>query len=394
MAKKKKTSGTNKRKSKFLDRRHAAVEQRKQSKTSQSYSELLEPGDDIDISTSTQNDLIPGNDSTELIKFSFEKNTKFSGEIIKDVEKGYGLKRLQRLGTKKNLDRFYGEAKEQVIKLCNGIAALTVHNDLFTTILHIKMGHTLNEIEKSFGKKGKYVLWIKESFEGRHIRYFQEAKQLANMGPFAWNYAAMGKKRLLMLEALRKDHGLQSCEDLFKDHPFPAKVIESMEKQHPYKDLTEDYDGVLMKSHADALGTYRRLQDTGVSVASFTQATLIASFNKKAIGVKSASTIKSWLDILPEKERKKAFSAMVMDKTTTPPRDSPPRAPVQESLNKILGDFVEFCNKGDLENVDWLKSQKEILHTDTILEAHRLIDLLLAKMEIAPPNKGIPYPSK
>ena len=79
-----------------------------------------------------------------------------------------------------------------------------------------------------------------------------------------------------------------------------------------------------------------------------------------------------------------------MDKTTTPPRDSPPRAPVKESLNKILDYLVEFCTNDDLENEDWVKAQKEILHAETILEAHRLITLLLTKMEIALPNEGNP----
>ena len=386
MAKKNKTSRTNKRKSKFLDRRHAVVEHRKQTKTRPFDLEVMEPGEELEDTNSPQTNWVPGSDSTELIKFSIDYNSKFSHEIIKDTEKGYDLKRLQRLGAKKNPERYYKEGKEQIIKLCNGIAALTVHNDLFTTVFHIKMGHTLNEIEKSFKKKSKYIEWINDSFNARHTRYFQEAKQLANMGSFAWTYAAMGKKRLLMLEALRKNYELQSCEDLFKDHPFPAKVIGNASPQQKYKDLTEDYDGALMKSHADAFITYRRLADAGVSFVSENQASLIASFNKKAISVKNASSIKSWLDDLPEKDRKKAFSTLVMDKTTTPPRDSPPRAPVQESLNKILGDFVEFCKKGDLEDKDWLKSQREILHTDTILEAHRLIDLLLAKMEIASPK--------
>lgn len=389
MAKKNKTSGTNKRKEKFMERRRTAVEKRKQERGRPLDAEVLDPDGAVDASPA-RNEWIPSSDSTALIKFSVDYNSKFSHEIIKDVEKGNDLKRLQRLGAKKNLERYYKEGKEQVIKLCDGIAALTVHNDLFTTIFHIKLGRTLNNIEESIGKKSKYVEWIKDNFKERHTRYFQEAKQLANMGSFAWNYAAMGKKRLLMLEALRKEHELQSCEDLFKDHPFPAKAIGSASPQQQYKDLTEDYDGALMKSHADAFITYRRLADAGVSFVTENQATLIASFNKKAISVKNATAIKSWLDTLPEKDRKKAFSALVMDKTTTPPRDSMPRAPVKESLNKILDYLVEFCTNDDLENEDWIKSQKEILHTETILEAHRLITLLLTKMEIALPNEGNP----
>lgn len=296
MAKKNKTSSTNKRQKKFMERRHTAVEKRKKERNRPLDVEVLDPDGAVDASPA-QNEWIPSSDSTALIKFSVDYNSKFSHEIIRDVEKGNDLKRLQRLGAKGNRERYYKEAKEQVIKLCNGIAALTVHNDLFTTVFHIKMGRTLNEIEKSFEKKSKYVEWIKDNFNVRHTRYFQEAKQLANIGPFAWNYAAMGKKRLLMLEALRKDHELESCEDLFKDHPFPAKAIGNEPPQQKYKDLTEDYDGALMKSHADARIIYHRLADAGVSFVSENQASLIASFNKKAISVKNASSIKSWLDV-------------------------------------------------------------------------------------------------
>ena len=197
-------------------------------------------------------------DSTSVIEFKFVDNTKYSQEIIEGARAAYNPDKLESLKTQQDLTAFYQEGKSQILAQWHADQALNVHTDMFRVVFQINVGEILNTIEPTFKKKAEYTAWIKDNFEDKHIRYLQQARQLADMGDFARNYAAAGKNRLLALENLRKVEKKKECEALFNKHPLP--------------DMTEDGDGHLLKRQIDSVITLHRLQKAGLRSATFEQA--------------------------------------------------------------------------------------------------------------------------
>ena len=103
---------------------------------------------------------------------------------------------------------------------------MDTHNTLFVTLFLIAIGIVLNEISDTL-KPHEFSKWRRKTFHYKHERYLQQAQQLANIGPFATKYAAMGKKRLLALDHLRKTKRADDCKELLKEHPLPKLVEET-----------------------------------------------------------------------------------------------------------------------------------------------------------------------
>lgn len=306
-------------------------------------------------------------DGTSVTEISVMRNHEFSQQIIGDTLSVYDLRKLRDLKKEKELHQFYVESKRQIMKQWNGIEALMTHSSMFVVQFMGNMGNVLNLVESSFNKKSEYVQWLRINFEDKHMRYFQQAKQIANIGQFAKDHAAAGKKRLLEIEHQRKVMKVDTCYDVFNEYPLP--------------DMTEDSDGELLKLHFDTVITINRLKDAGIDFVEAEQAALISSFNKEAISVKTANDLKSWLNEQDEQNRAVMFDRFVMNKMTFP-SDRPYQPVPRESLNKIIIDFVDFCNKGDFENEEWWAIQKQVIEEKYVIQAQKFIKILLEKMEI------------
>ena len=304
-------------------------------------------------------------DSTSHIEISFMLNDGYSKEIIQEAKDVFDVLKLNEL-KKKDRGKYLDEAKKQVIELCRCSESLTVHNTLFNVSFLIAKGVILNDVEVFFGKKSNYVKWLKENFDHKHLRYFQHAKQLARMGEFAKQWASLGKNRLLDFDRLERDPS-QSYEDLINSHPF--------------EDTTEDIDGALFREHIDSIITYERLKEAEIEIVEFDQAAVIASSLHRPLEVNRAKKIKEWLD--DQLNPKEAFDDFLLNRLIFPYGDDPKSDPQKaQSLNKVLAGVVGYQERAQIDNDEWVKSQKEMVSEDMILEAHQFIVNLAEKFGI------------
>ncbi|MCK9390680.1 MAG: hypothetical protein M0Q01_03830 [Syntrophales bacterium] len=304
-------------------------------------------------------------DGTAINEFRIVDNTSYSQEIIDGARALYNLEKLQELKDREDLTEFYAEGKKQLISQWHAVQALTVHSDMFLVLLQVNIGEILNEVEPTFKKKSQYTSWLKNNFENRHVRYFQQAKQLADIGDFAKTNAPAGKNRILVLDSIRKVEKKKECEDLFDDHPFP--------------DMTDDEDGHLLKQHIDAVITFHRFKNAGIEFATFDQAKLMASFNNEAIGVKSSDDVCDWLKQNPEEERVELLDRYIQDQMKYP-SDHPYTPVPKASLDKVLADLINCYGTGNLENDSWIARQRELNIMESLLAAQSLIGQLIERM--------------
>jgi len=307
-----------------------------------------------------------GMDSTAVEKFTIVDNTKYSDEIINEARASYDPEKLSTLKMNTDLTEFYDEGKGQILAQWHADQALTIHSDMFRVQFQINIGNILNEIEPTFKKKSEYIEWLKNNFENKHMRYFQQARQLADMGDFARLYAAAGKNRLLALERLRKVEHKRECLALFDNYPLP--------------DTDDDGEGELLKRQIDSVITLHRLHNDGVRFATFDQAAQIASFNLEAIGVKQSGEISNWLNQQPEEERPALFSRYIQDGMTYPPNDPyvPPLKKI--SLDKILADLLSCYGPANLEDDGWIAKQRELKLRNSLLRAQQFIAQLIDRI--------------
>lgn len=310
-------------------------------------------------------------DTTSVNEFKFVDNTKYSHEIIDGARAVYNPDKLESLKTQRDLTEFYAEGKSQILAQWHADQALNVHTDMFRVVFQINVGEILNTIEPTFKKKADYTAWIKDNFEDKHIRYLQQARQLADMGDFARNYAAAGKNRLLALENLRKVEKKRECEALFNNYPLP--------------DMTEDGDGQLLKRQIDSVITLHRLQKAGLRSATFEQAALIASYNQDAMAVKTAEEVSTWLEQNPEEERPALFDRYIQDEMTYPSERPYIPAP-KASLDKILADLLNCYGSANLDDDAWIAKQRELNLRNSLLRAQQFITQLIDRIGAEEPT--------
>ena len=310
-------------------------------------------------------------DTTSVNEFKFVDNTKYSQEIIDGARAVYNPDKLESLKTQQDLTEFYREGKSQILAQWHADQALNVHTDMFRVIFQINVGEILNTIEPTFKKKAEYTAWIKDNFEDKHIRYLQQARQLADLGDFARNYAAAGKNRLLALENLRKVEKKKECEALFNNYPLP--------------DMTEDGDGQLLKRQIDSIITLHRLRKAGLRSATFEQAALIASYNQDAMAVKTAEEVSTWLEQNPEEERPALFDRYIQDEMTYPSEHPYTPAP-KASLDKILADLLNCYGSANLDDDAWIAKQRELNLRNSLLRAQQFIAQLIDRIGAEEPT--------
>jgi len=315
-------------------------------------------------------DLTLGMDGTAIIEFSFVDNIRYSEEIITNARTAFDMEKLAALKGDSDLREFYAEGKKQILSQWHADQALAAHSNLFRVLLQINAGEILNLIEPTFKKKGEYMKWVRETFELKHFRYLQQARQLADMGDYGKTHAAVGKNRLLALEALRRVEKKESCNALLTEHPLP--------------DTTEDEEGALFKRHIDSVITLHRLLKAEIPFVTFEQASQIASYESEALSVKKAGQIKKWLDQNPEDQRQSLLDRYIQDQMTYPSDHKYTPAP-KASLDKILADLVNSFGTGKLQDDAWITKQRELKVMNSLLAAQQLIAQLIERIGVDAP---------
>ena len=145
--------------------------------------------------------------------------------------------------------------------------------------------------------------------------------------------------------------------------------------------ISEDFEGDLLKEHVDGIITYQRLMNAGIKFVTFDQTYLMAAINKNAIGMKVIEKIKMELDQKSRlQDKKKLFDIFLMNKMEFLTNNSSPRP--MESLNKLLADFVSYCETSNLDDENWINNQKRYLDEDTLRDAYKFIRSLSRKFGI------------
>lgn len=312
-------------------------------------------------------------DGTAHIEISSMGNIHYSREIIESTEAASDLDKLR--ASKRDKGKFLNIGKQMLNKLCGGKDALGAHDNAFRVKFLIKVGIILSEIETAFKDSHKYINWLKNNFSHERLRYFQHARQLARMGDTALKYASLGKNRLLEFERARKEFSKESGAD---------KTLDDLSKEHPFLDTAEDNNGELFKRHVDAIISYYRVMEAGIDSIKFEQAYYAASLEKKAIEVKRIKQLKKNLD--NAKDKGKFLDDFFKNKMVSPvPRESATGS--RKSLNKILADFVLYCDTSDINSQDWIRMQKNILSEEIFLEAYNYMVKMKDNLEIMAPYK-------
>jgi hypothetical protein len=328
-------------------------------------------------------------DGTNVIEFTDLKNVSYAEEQITEARNAFNLDKLKALKEKGILE-FLSEGQNQILKLWHCIISLDTHNTMFIVLFLIYIGEILNEIKttvESDSSPREFVKWRREAFHYKHERYLQQAQQLARLGDFAKQYAAMGKQRLLDLDRLRKQLNFDDFDELFGKHKIPQEVTESMPsvddlKKDPFPDISDDLEGDLLRHHVDAVITKNRFRSEGVDFITFDQAFLLAASNKGPVPVKDVKKIKRFLDKRKTKPAKvKLLNLLLLDKGKMPSnKTTGPKSGL--SLNQLLSNFVDYCKGKDFKDSDWIASQKGLLEEELFLETHKYIRLISRSFKI------------
>ena len=330
-------------------------------------------------------------DSTAALDFTIVRNKLYSKEIIEATNDAVDLNKLSEL-KKGNREDFLQESETQIFKLWHGIEALTIHNTMFVVLFLIQIGEILNGVKNTL-TFSEYSKWKKIAFHGKHKRYFQQAQQLARMGAFAKRFAAIGKKRLLVFDRLRKELEMESCQEIYDENPLSDTMSElllpaEISEDNPLPDMTEDLEGDILKEHIDGIVTLKRLRSAGINFASFDQAYLIAAYSGDTITVKMATKIKTWLDEKgTTRNKKKWFDLLVMNKMAAPDNSST-LSPAGISLNQALAYFVGYCQSSDFNDNDWMETQKVLLEEDLFRDAYKFIRQMKSKFGVRVKSKS------
>ena len=302
-------------------------------------------------------------DTTSHLQISQMLNAKFSKELFNDADKIFSISKLDRFKQRK-FETYLKEGKKQILVLWHCIESFTTHSNLFRTSFLIAIGHVLNHIESSHENKSAYMEWLRSNFGHKHLRYFQHAKQLDNMGAFARNYASLGKNRLLELERTRKELG---------------ESFYTLLSQFPFEDTTQDHDGALFKEHVDGVITYHRMRNAGIDSVEFDQAALVGAQLNGAITKKMAKQISQWLS--DKEDKTDALDDLILNKLAYPDSDVA-REPSRPSIRKHIADLVNYSDSLNYGNDDWIAAIRDQIIEEDLSKAYNFIVLLADKLRI------------
>jgi hypothetical protein len=300
-------------------------------------------------------------DSTNLIDVSLMENDGFSSELLQNSNDCYDIEQVVELRKGGNNEACRTEGERQVKALEKSRHGLNMYNAKYGCIILYQQGVLMEEVEKSFEKKGEFTEWRGGKFQNQHLRTLQHAQKLAKMGPGVLRYAAIGVARMLALATVKnKTEGLD---------------LKAIEQKHPFPDLSEDENGNLFSEHADSIITLYRLQTDGkkaelkgIPFVTFDQAALIAAIKKEAIKVRDADSLKR---VISDEANKPAFfERYLLNKAVL---NNKPSEEKIFSLDSLLGEFLSNCTDEKLDDEAWIESHKAKFTESTIVAAYKRI---------------------
>jgi hypothetical protein len=314
-----------------------------------------------------------GMDGTSHALISFEGNQDYSTQIVKDTPTPSDFEKLLALRTQDG-EKFLKEAEKTILKLWHSVESLTAHTDLFLVRFQIGMGQILNAVEDFFEKKSDYIRWFTERFGDRQRRYFQQAKELARMGKFAYDNSSLGKQRLLQFNRLLKK--MEEEEETQEESESHEKILEKF----PFLDTTMDQDGKLFSVHVDAVITLSRFRRAGIDYVEFDQAKLMACYGGEAVKVGVIEDLKAQLDLADDKEE--LLDRFVMDQMQLQEGHAAPA--MGESLVKRLADLDEYLSKKkkQFDDPQYLEGLRSSNVAETLDRVHRVLGNLIKKMQL------------
>jgi hypothetical protein len=230
----------------------------------------------------------------------------------------------------------------------------------------ILVGYLLDEAETILKKEAKYRKWLKASFEGKHLRYFQQARQLYNNRTFALQYGSIGKNRLLELDRARKGVGEEAFKALIEGFPPP--------------DIGSDPEGIDLKTWGDSCITHLRLTMEEINI-SFDQARSLVLSQETALTVREVKELGGWLKT--QEDQAAAIGSYLLDKNVIPKEIT--RAPSSDSMTGILTRIIDVCKDIHFDDLDveGLKGQLG-LDPDIFHEAYELLEKIDEKLGSQP----------
>lgn len=321
---------------------------------------VVDPTDQVDFAM----------DGTSHTEISFMGNEDYSREIVQDTPTPSDFDKLIALQSEDG-EKFLREAEKTIFKLWHSIESLTAHTDLFLVRFQIEMGRILNAVEDFFEKKSDYIRWFIERFGDRQRRYFQQAKELARMGKFAYDHPSFGKQRLLQFNRLKKEMEEEEAKDIHFDDIL---------RDFPFLDTTMDQDGKLFSNHVDAIITLGRFRRAGIDYVTLDQAKLMACYGGEAVKVGDIEDLKAHLDLADNKEE--LLDAFVMDKMQL--QEERPASVMGESLAKRLADLDEYLSKRkkQFDDPQYLEGLRSSNVAETLDRVHRVLGNLIKKMQL------------
>jgi len=310
-------------------------------------------------------------DGTSIVEFPSVNNDKYSNEIIRKYQKKFDYKKFKEL--EGNNRAYLKEGKKQIVYQWHGIQELSVHTEMFTVKFLINIGTILNDIEAALKTKSRYMAWLRKNFGHKHLRYWQQAKQLAKMGKFAEDYASLGKNRLLSFARIQS---------------IAKEKYEALLRLYPFYDTTQDHDGLLFKQHVDAILTLYRLKEAKVDFVDFKQAELIASILKEALPVKTATKIAKWLGQFKTEDKKKEWFENLILNHLQFPDQQPTAKKGQVKLREHLAFLINFGKQETLADATQIEALRDLVDREALMGLSRLIQQLAEKLniELAPPT--------
>jgi hypothetical protein len=310
------------------------------------------------------------NDSTSLMEISQNHNDNFSSGILREAKKNYDIDKVRDLKKPEKKEKFLKEIERQSKCLEKARQEISIHSAKFECILLYQQGVLLKEAEEFFKpKKKSFIKWRKKTFPNQHLRTLQQAQKLAKIGPKVLEYSAMGKARILSLDALLKNIGID-FEGLVKKYPFP--------------DLSKDENGNEFFEHADAIITLYRIRGSkqeagikGLSFVTFEQAQLIAAIKKEAIKVMDADRLKK--ETAKANDQKAFFERYLLNKAVLSNEATKKTEP---SLDSLLAKFLNSCTDKNIEDQQWVESHKDSFNKDNIVAAYNRIKSIAGKFNI------------
>lgn len=310
-------------------------------------------------------------DGTSHVEISVVGNEDYSAEIIKDTS--ITLTEFEKLMALKTQDgaKFLKEAEKRILKLWHSVEAITAHTDLFLIRFQIEMGKILNAVEEFFENKSDYIRWFIERFGDQQRRYFQQSKELARMGEFAYDHSSLGKHRLLQFNRLRKEEEERSEEE---------KGFNDILKEFPFLDTTMDQGGKLFSDHVDGIITLGRFRRAGIDYVTLDQAKLMSRYGGEAVKVGVIEDLKAQLDLSDNKEE--LLDKFVMDKMQL--QDGRAVSVMGQSLAKRLPDLDDYLSKRkkQLKDPQYLEGLRASIEKEALIRVHRALGSLIKKIRI------------